>query len=83
MRVSKEAMEFLINARIATGQTQSEVAARLNYISPQYVSNWERGVAPPPFKKLKRICRVLKADKNELTTILVRDFKAQLQDQLD
>lgn len=44
---------FLAEARQAAGFTQREVAAKLQYSSAQFISNFERGISRPPLLKLR------------------------------
>ncbi|MES3039065.1 MAG: helix-turn-helix transcriptional regulator [Bdellovibrionota bacterium] len=52
--------EFLKNKREDAGLSQSEVARKLGYSSPQFVSNWERGLSSPPISSAKELCRIYK-----------------------
>lgn len=46
---------FLKEKRLAAGLSQSAVAKKLGYKSPQFVSNWERGLSDPPIQTLRKI----------------------------
>lgn len=46
---------FLKEARETARLTQGEVAKSLSYSSPQFISNWERGVSLPPMDILPRL----------------------------
>jgi transcriptional regulator with XRE-family HTH domain len=50
---------FLRESRERAGRTQGEVARALKYSTPQFVSNWERGISLPPFDVLPRLIHVL------------------------
>ena len=50
--------ELLKKARSEKGLSQAEVAKKLGYSSPQFISNWERGLASPPIPKLKKLCKI-------------------------
>ena len=52
--------QYLAERRIAAGLTQREVADTLGYTSPQFISNFERGIATPPLPKLKVLLRMYK-----------------------
>ena len=54
--------EYLKEMRLKTGMSQWEVADKLGYSSPQFVSNWERGLSVPPIKTLKAIAIVYGCD---------------------
>jgi transcriptional regulator with XRE-family HTH domain len=51
----KEMGEFLKTNRVKAGLTQRDVADKLGYATPQFISNWERGISMPPIKALKRL----------------------------
>jgi transcriptional regulator with XRE-family HTH domain len=63
---------FLKSARERAGLTQQEVALRMRYSTPQFVSNWERGLALPPLDALPRIVRVLRIKPKSLIDALHR-----------
>lgn len=48
LRKPKSIGTFLKSRRIERGLTQAELAKALGYSSPQFVSNWERGLCLPP-----------------------------------
>lgn len=50
--------EFLRSHREAAGLTQSDVSHRLGYGSPQFISNWERGVSLPPLEVVPVLTRL-------------------------
>lgn len=47
--------EFLKTKRLASGLSQRDVADRLHYSTPQFISNWERGVSQPPIAAIKKL----------------------------
>jgi transcriptional regulator with XRE-family HTH domain len=50
--------EYLQKMRTRSGLTQREVSLELGYSSAQFISNFERGIAVPPLKKLKTLVRM-------------------------
>lgn len=56
--VEKDLSVILKEMRIAAGLTQQEVSEALGYSTPQFVSNWERGLSAPPINMLKRIAKL-------------------------
>ncbi len=50
--------EYLQNMRLKTKLTQREVSLALGYSSAQFISNFERGIAVPPLKKLKVLVKM-------------------------
>lgn len=43
-------------ARLNKGLTQTELATYMGYETPQFISNWERGLSGPPLESLRKIC---------------------------
>lgn len=54
--------QFVKEAREKAGLTQGQVAKKLKYTSPQFISNVERGKCFLPLKKVRPFCKVTKAD---------------------
>jgi transcriptional regulator with XRE-family HTH domain len=50
--------EYLQAMRTKAGLTQREVSLALGYSSAQFISNFERGIAVPPLKKLKVLVKM-------------------------
>jgi transcriptional regulator with XRE-family HTH domain len=50
--------EYLQTMRTKAGLTQREVSLALGYSSAQFISNFERGIAVPPLKKLKVLVKM-------------------------
>jgi transcriptional regulator with XRE-family HTH domain len=69
---------FLKEKRISAGLTQSEVAQKMGYSSPQFVSNWERGLANPPVFVLRDLTKMYKVSADSMFDILVEDVKSEL-----
>lgn len=58
--------KFLKDKRETVGLSQKQVADKLGYTTPQFVSNWERGVSSPPLKTLKKIGELYNVSSDEL-----------------
>lgn len=56
---------WLRAAREEAGKTQKEAAMKLGYTVPQFVSNFERGLAYPPIHAFAALVRFYKADRKE------------------
>jgi transcriptional regulator with XRE-family HTH domain len=65
--------------REASGLTQKAVSEKLGYSTPQFVSNWERGVSYIPRDTLKRVSSIYKIDTDSLAKEIVSDKVAQLK----
>lgn len=57
--------------------SQGEVARKLHYSSPQFVSNWERGIALPPMDVLPCLMDIYQIDADTLGRVIY-----QYQEQL-
>lgn len=58
--------EFLKQKRISAGLSQRDVADKLGYSTPQFISNWERGVSQPPINSLKKLGDLYKISAEDL-----------------
>lgn len=56
--MNTELSKYLKQSRHQAGISQGAVAKKLGYTSPQFVSNWERGLSQPPIPTLKKIARI-------------------------
>jgi len=70
---------FLKEKRVKAGLTQSDVAQKLGYSSPQFISNWERGLASPPVFVLRDLTKIYKVAADEMFNLLVNDVKENLK----
>lgn len=61
---------LLKGARERAGLTQHAVATKLQYSSPQFVSNWERGLAMPPMDMLPQLSKLLAIPPKDLIEAL-------------
>lgn len=50
--------DYLQKMRLEANLTQREVSLALGYSSAQFISNFERGIAVPPLKKLKVLVKM-------------------------
>jgi transcriptional regulator with XRE-family HTH domain len=69
---------YLKKKRIEAGLTQSEVASELGYSSPQFISNWERGLANPPVFVLKNLTRLYGVSADEMFQKLLAEVEREL-----
>jgi len=58
------------------GISQKEVADELGYSSPQFVSNWERGIAFPPVQSFKRLAKLYKVSPKVLIEMKIDRTRA-------
>ena len=70
--------------RIEMGLTQMTVAKVLGYTSPQFVSNWERGMCLPPIEAIPMLGFLFKRKDDEIlklyidveTTRIIEEYQA-------
>ena len=79
--------KYLKKERVKTKLTQQDVSKYFGYSTPQFVSNWERGLVVPPMRTLKTLCQIygseapLKIDDriySDIKCLLVADVKIRL-----
>lgn len=73
--------EFLKRSRKKVGLTQKEVSDKLGYTTGQYVSNIERGVAPPPFPLLPHFSELYGISESEITKVYMDCVKDRIESQ--
>lgn len=71
--------EFLKIAREESNMTQLELSKKLKLTSPQFVSNWERGIAKVPVKTLARLVAILQLDVETVVDLRILDNKENLK----
>jgi len=62
---------FLRDKRLKAGISQGEVARTLGYTSPQFVSNWERGLSEPPIATLKKLASLYSVPLDEMFEVVM------------
>lgn len=68
--------------RLESGVSQMEVARKLGYTSPQFVSNVERGLCSFPLNKLKILVDLYKLDREQLTQIILSEHEKDVRRKL-
>ncbi|MBC7714686.1 MAG: helix-turn-helix transcriptional regulator [Rhizobacter sp.] len=69
---------FIKENRLEKNYSQAELAAALGYSSPQFISDWERGVSSPPLKKLPELANELDVKMEKLFDLLLELATTQL-----
>lgn len=82
LRLYKSVGDYLAKARKKAEFTQREVSLALGYSSAQYISNFERGMAIPTLKKLKRMQRLYRMNVEELVAVVIAAKREYLAIQL-
>ena len=69
-------------SRASANLTQAKVAKALGYSTPQFISNWERGVAMPPFIQIRKLVAMYKLDRKMVLERLISMERKLLQSRL-
>ncbi len=79
MRLTLSSLSQLLKEkREECGMSQLEVARQLGYSSPQFVSNWERGLVAPPIDTIAILIDLYKIQPNHVIQMIVEDTKEYL-----
>ena len=62
---------YLQTLRVRKDLTQRDVSNALGYSSAQFISNFERGIAFPPLKKLKIMLEIYEAKPDRLLELTI------------
>lgn len=74
--------DFLIACRLKAGFTQAEVAQKLGYTTPQFVSNWERALATPPLNTMAKIIRLYKIKPEAIVEVILEQQRAYILEKM-
>ena len=74
--------ELIKVSRLKRKLSQKELATKLNYSSPQFISNWERNKSYPPDETLKQIRKILKIRIKDVVSARLEDRRAELMEVL-
>lgn len=81
MKKQRAMAEYLKEKRAKANLTQSDVASKLGYSSPQFVSNWERGLAKPPVFVLRDLTKLYRVPANEMFSVLLAEVESDLREE--
>jgi transcriptional regulator with XRE-family HTH domain len=70
---------FLKKTRIERGLSQEQVSRYLGYSTPQFISNWERGVSNPPLDKLAAIMDLYRISRQNLVRLILMDTRREIE----
>ncbi len=65
---------YFKRARESAGLSQLALAKRLGYETPQFVSNWERGLSKPPISSMRDLCSELRLDPKKIHKMFVDQY---------
>lgn len=71
---------YLKRKRIEAGMAQMDVARKLGYSTPQYISNFERGVCQPSMKILTKLVDAYGLDLKEFFEVIIEQQKTEISE---
>ena len=71
--------DFLQSKRVKAGLSQGDVATKLGYSSPQFISNFERGLCAPPLNKLKLLVQLYDLNGEEVLKLMLKEQEKHLR----
>jgi transcriptional regulator with XRE-family HTH domain len=71
--------DYLRQKRLDSGMSQLDVARVLGYSSPQFVSNWERGLVSPPLETIAVLIDLYKIPAQEIVERIVDETRDYLE----
>ncbi|NUN07536.1 MAG: helix-turn-helix transcriptional regulator, partial [Bdellovibrio sp.] len=51
---------------------------KLGYTTPQFISNWERGISTPPMKTVKKLASMYAISVDEIFNLLLQETLQQV-----
>ncbi|HWU41931.1 MAG TPA: helix-turn-helix transcriptional regulator [Bdellovibrio sp.] len=79
MKTESNLATFLKQKREQAGLSQKQVSEKLGYSTPQFVSNWERGLSAPPIKIVKKLAEMYRISGEELFNHLLEETLQQVR----
>lgn len=74
--------DYLRQKRLDSGLSQLDVARVLGYSSPQFVSNWERGLVSPPLETIAVLIDLYKISSGEVIDRILDETRDYLESNL-
>lgn len=74
--------DYLRQKRLDSGLSQLDVAKVLGYSSPQFVSNWERGLVSPPLETIAVLIELYKIPSGEVISKILEETQDYLETSL-
>ncbi len=67
--------KYLRTQREKVGMSQLELGTQLGYGNAQFVSNWERGLASPPPKIIRKLIQLLNIPEKTILNLIIQEQK--------
>lgn len=72
--------KYLRDLRMKRSLSQRQLSRELGYSTPQFVSNWERGLSRPPYHDLGKLARIFRVQPRALVRAIIEAEKEKLDD---
>ena len=72
--------QYFKKERIKIRMSQKEISKKLGYTSPQFISNFERGVSFLPIKKLAKLTNILNLSSKKVINMVIKSQKSYLEE---
>ena len=76
--VDIEIGQIIRTLREKKGLTQTDLALKLGYRTPQFVSLFERGLSKVPLETLGQLSVILNFPANHVKDLILRDYEAEI-----
>ena len=80
--VMRTLSDYLRQKRLDSGLSQLDVAKVLGYSSPQFVSNWERGLVSPPLETIAVLIDLYRISPGEVVERILGETREYLESHL-
>lgn len=82
MKQQDRLAKFLKTKRESAGLSQKEVSDKLGYSTPQFISNWERGLSAPPIPAIEVVANLYKIDPGDLFNLILEATVSQVAENM-
>lgn len=74
--------KYLKSLRERANLSQKTVSEKLGYSTPQFISNWERGISLPPVPAIEALANLYQVDPSDLFSMIVDLAINQMKDHM-
>lgn len=71
--------KYLQEARLTQNLSQKDVAEKLGYTSPQFISNWERDISFPPLTAVFVLSKIYSLNSDDIFNHLLKASLEQIR----
>ena len=75
--------KYLLQKRLEAELTQRTLGSSLGFTSGQFISNYEKGLAPVPLSSIKVLIKILKLDPYRVVELIQEERLSYLLDELN